>query len=82
MTDIAFTVHGRGITVAQREAGMAAMQGQFRALDVRAALARAGVEDEPGQFHTAERAADRLMQAERKRGTIRAINNKNWERVA
>lgn len=82
MSDVAFFVQGRGITVAQRDAGIAAMQGQFKAWDVRHAMARAGVDDEPGQQYTLERAADRLMQAERRRGNIRAINNKNWEKVA
>lgn len=81
MSGVAFYVQGRAITAEQRDAGIAAMRGTFRAHDVRFALARAGVEDEPGKewAGTVSRAADRLMQAERKAGRVRAINNKVWE---
>lgn len=68
-------VHGVEITREQIEAGMAAMVGQFRAHDVRVAMSRAGVKE-------TDRAADRLMQFERKAGRIRAVNNKVWERCA
>lgn len=82
MSEIAFHVQGRAVTVEQREAGLAAMVGEFQAVDVRAALARAGVEDEPGQSYTVERAADRLMQPQRRCGCIRAVTNKLWRSVA
>jgi DNA primase len=79
MSGVAFHVQGRAITVEQCDAGIAAMRGTFRADAVRRALERAGVEDEPGRQWTVERAANRLMQVERKAGRIRAINNKVWE---
>ena len=80
---IAFTVQGVGVTAEQRAAGIAAMTGSFTKNDVRNALIRAGVPvDMPHADYIADRAADRLCQAERKAGRIRAINNKNWERVA
>ncbi len=82
MTNTAFHVQGRAITAEQRDAGIAAMRGTFRADAVRRALARAGVDDEPGRQWTVERAANRLMQAERKAGRIRAINNKVWEETS
>jgi hypothetical protein len=71
----AFTVQGEPITPAQRDAGLAAMRGRFKAANVREALSRAGVEN-------IDRAADRLMQGERKAGRIRAVDNKNWEKSA
>ena len=71
MSEIAYTVQGRPITVAQRDAGLAAMAGTFRAGKIASAMARAGVIDLPGQSYTAERAADRLIQFERKAGRIR-----------
>ncbi|MEG3175836.1 hypothetical protein U1872_06310 [Sphingomonas sp. RB3P16] len=75
-------VQGVFITDAQQRAGREAMVGQFNAHAVRAALTRAGVMGgSPGDYFV-ERVADRLMQQERKRGTVRAINNKVWERVA
>jgi hypothetical protein len=81
--DIAFSVQGVPITAAQRDAGIAAMMGQFKASDVRRALRLAGVPDRTEAYsYLIERVADRLMQAERKAGRIRAINNKTWERVA
>lgn len=89
---IAFTVSGIGITVAQRDAGLAAMRGQFRAIDIAGALLRAGVPQKNDEYTSyprplsmdwiPERAADRLLQAERKAGRIRAVNNKNWERIS
>lgn len=85
MTDqIAFTVHGFNVTVAQRDAGLAAMQGTFTGNDVGRALVNAGVEDLPGQSYTVGRAADRMLQAERKAGRIRVAKGKGrgaWERV-
>jgi len=71
----AFRVGSVGITAEQRDAGIAAMHGRFRAWDVRGALTRAGV-----PYEALDRAADRLLQAERRAGRIRAINNRNWER--
>ena len=71
----AFTVKGENISAEQRDAGLAAMRGRFNAWNVRGALSRAGVEN-------TDRAADRLMQAERKAGRIRAVDNRNWERLA
>ena len=56
------------------DAGLAAMVGRFRMADVRSAMYRAGCVD-----GSADRAADRLLQKERKAGRIRAINNKVWE---
>lgn len=75
-------IQGIEITEEQQAAGIAAMVGQFAASDVRAALAKAGVTGgKPGDY-LVERVADRLMQRERKRGVIRAINTRKWERVA
>jgi len=71
---IAFVVAGIPVTAEQRDAGIAAMRGQFKAWDVRGALSRAGV-----PFEALDRGADRLLQAERRAGRIRAVNNRNWE---
>lgn len=68
-------VLGHTITDEQIAAGLAAMKGRFRAHDVRRAMAKAGVKE-------TDRAADRLMQSERKAGRIRAVNNKLWEAAA
>jgi hypothetical protein len=68
-------VYGIEITTAQRDAGRAAMRGEFRMTQVVDALMCAGVPD--GNF-VAARAADRLLQSERKAGRIRAVNNKLW----
>lgn len=76
----AYTVKGVAITAEQRDAGVAAMKGRFTKNEVRHALILAGVPvSMPHETWLADRAADRLMQAERKAGRIRAINNKNWE---
>jgi hypothetical protein len=64
------------VTDEQLAAGVAAMKGEFRMSDVRSALFRAGVTE----CH--DRAADRLLQRERKAGRIIAVNNKLWRTVA
>jgi hypothetical protein len=68
-------VCGETITLEQIEAGLAAMRGRFNAWHVRGSLSHAGVVN-------TDRAADRLMQAERKAGRIRAVDNRNWEKIA
>lgn len=62
------------ITDDQIAAAVAAMKGDFKSWHVRTALARAGVQN-------TDRAADRIMQRERKAGRIVAVNNKNWRAV-
>lgn len=88
-TSIAFTVCGVGITARQRDVGLAAMRGRFRAMDVAGALLKAGVpQRDPRVYwprpasaeYIPERAADRLLQAKRKAGRIRPITNRLWER--
>lgn len=73
------TVYGVEVTDEQQAAGVAAMSGSFTMMDVLGALAQAGV---PARRGVAARAADRLLQRERKAGRIRAVNNKNWQAVA
>jgi hypothetical protein len=72
-------VYGEQIRDEQISAALAAMVGEFRCSDIENALVRAGVR-EPGAV--AMRAADRLLQRERKAGRIRAVNNRLWERIA
>jgi hypothetical protein len=67
-------VLGTEITDEQIAAGVAAMRGHFRMADVFGALQRAGVKG----TGVADRAADRLLQRERKAGRIRAVNNRLW----
>jgi hypothetical protein len=68
-------VYGVEITEEQIAAGIAAMAGDFTILKVQIALQRAGV---PRDGAVASRAADRLLQRERKAGRIVAVNNRNW----
>lgn len=68
-------VFGVAITDDQQAAALAAMQGEFKMMNVVSALVRAGV-DVHGPV--AGRAADRLLQRERKAGRIKAVDNKNW----
>lgn len=71
-------VYGYDVTQEQIKAGLAAMAGQFRMTEVVGAMMRAGV---PDRGAIAGRAADRLLQKERKAGRIRAVNNKLWEAI-
>lgn len=85
MSEIAFTVHGFGITVEQRDKALAAMTGTFSGNDVGRVLAKAGVKDLPGEAYTVGRAVDRLLQSERKAGRIRVAKGKGrgmWEHIA
>jgi hypothetical protein len=61
-----------------RDAGLAAMVGTFTYHDIQAAMARA-----VGPSDRIYRAADRLLQAERKAGRIRTTpgNKRKWEQV-
>lgn len=70
-------VFGCEITKEQLERGIARMTGDFGKNDIAGALARAGV---PTAKWIADRAADRLLQAERKAGRIYAINNRTWRK--
>ena len=78
----AYTVKGVGISAEARDAGVTAMQGRFTKNDVRNALVQAGVPYSiEGEPWLADRAADRLCQAERRAGRIRAVTNRLWERM-
>jgi hypothetical protein len=72
-------VYGVEVTEDQLRAGVAAMIGEFRMSDVLNALTAAGVSYPRG---VAGRAADRLLQRERKAGRIVAVNNKLWRATA
>ena len=74
---IAYTVQGIGITAAQRDAGLAAMVGDFSKNNVASAMCRAGV---PWDNWVADRAADRLLQTEKKAGRIYTISNRAWRK--
>jgi len=79
---VAFIANGFSVTVAQRDACLAVMQGStFTSHDTERAMIAAGV---PAKDWTAMRAADRLRQTERRRGNIRPIKGKlgAWERVS
>lgn len=67
-------VNGIEIAPDHIAAGLAAMDGVFTFASVRGAMIRAGAGDE------AFRAADRLLQQERKAGRITA-SGVNWKRV-
>ena len=71
-------VHGVEITDEQIAAGLAAMSGEFRFSDVQAALIRAGVAYDGD---VSMRAADRLLQRERKADRITAVSSKLWAEV-
>jgi hypothetical protein len=71
-------VRGYELTDEQITAGVAAMRDTFVMMDIVGALSRAGV---PTAHWIANRAADRLLQNERKAGRIYAVNNKNWANV-
>jgi len=70
-------VKGVKITEQQLAAARAAMSGAFRMVDVTHALVRAGV---PNFHYTADRAADRLLQLERRAGRIKVNpdNKREW----
>lgn len=74
---IAYTVQGVGITAKQRDAGLAAMTGDFSKNDVAGAMIRSGV---PSRDWVGDRAADRLLQSERKAHRIYAISNRAWRK--
>lgn len=73
-----------GVTAEQVAAALAAMQGEFTKNDVAAALIRAGVPPlyEPNRrnsgYFVADRAADRLLQKERKAGRVGAFAGRRW----
>lgn len=68
-------VNGVAITAEQIEAGKARMtQGPFTYFDIQSALCKAGV---PEADSVAYRAADRLMQIQRKAGLIK-FKSKVW----
>ncbi len=81
------TVQGRLITDAQCEAMLARMKaGPFRASDIEKAALEAGVPARAPDFRynggTAHRAADNLIQRERKAQRIRLVKNgPMWEPV-
>lgn len=64
-------VYGKEVTQEQIAAGLAAMTGEFTVSDVEDALERAGCEYEM-------RAADRLLQKERKAGRIKFGPDGKW----
>jgi hypothetical protein len=70
-------VQGQEITEAQIRAGLNAMGGRFTFRNVVAAMIRAGVD-----HAISDRAADRLLQAERRAGRIRFRDNGTWTRVS
>jgi hypothetical protein len=71
----AFTVLGVGITAEQRDAALAVMHQPFVAMQVEGAFMRAGV---PRAEGIAMRAADRLIQSERKAGRIKFRAGQWW----
>lgn len=78
MTAPAFTVQGHPVTAEQRDAGLAAMRGRFARGMVAGALLDAGV-----PFSVTYRAADRLLQSERRAGRIRVVKGRGcWEVVS
>lgn len=81
-------IHGQEITAEQQAAGLKAMGKPFKASDITGAMIAAGVPETvvpPGRsgrfgWHAefcANRAADRLIQQERKKGTI-TREGANW----
>jgi acyl CoA:acetate/3-ketoacid CoA transferase alpha subunit len=76
-----FKVQGFDVTTVHVEAGMAVMVGNFTANEVGRAMAKAGVKDLPGQSYTVGRAADRLLQRERRAGRIKFAAG-TWEKVS
>lgn len=84
----AFTVHGYQITTEQRDAGLAAMAGEFCKDGIAFELSQAGVPwmgfiGDVGNsriVYACKVAADRLMQSERKAGRIKCVG-RGWVRV-
>ena len=79
------TVYGHEVTEEQEQAMLSVMQNdKWNMYDVEVAARRAGVPDSIGDTHAkrypAHRAADRMLQRERKAGNIRYTGT-HWERV-
>ena len=70
-------VLGHEITDEQIAAGLAVMSGHFRLITVVGSLVRAGV---PADGYVANRAANRLLQRERKAGRIEVAGPGVWTR--
>lgn len=69
-------VNGKDIAPEHIEAGLAAMIGNFTYASIQSAMKRAGCGDE------AYRAADKLLQRERKAGRIQTVGSRTWSRTS